>query len=147
MPSISAALIAKLITPSDTMQVTVGTCGEEFNLATRSKNGAKQFFRTESHRAGTSCVASRSEGGSPSGMVLNRKSGRPLTESGPLDLIKRLWLNSVLTKVMWKPLECKSLANCIMGLTWPCDGYGTQTAWGLLVSTEIILRKQRELKN
>ncbi|KAK5843424.1 hypothetical protein PVK06_005881 [Gossypium arboreum] len=117
MPSCSAALIAKLISPSEIMQVTVGTWGEEFNLASSSTNGAKQCFRIESHRTRRSCVAFRSDDGSPSGIVLNWKSGRPLTKSGPLDLIKRLWLNSVLTKVMKKPLECKSLASSIMGLT------------------------------
>ena len=36
------------------------------------------------------------------------------------------------TKVIWKPLECRSLANRIMGVTWPCAGNGTHTAWGFV---------------
>jgi hypothetical protein len=39
-----------------------------------SLNGAKQFFLVESHKDGTSCVASKSDGGKgkPSGMVSTR---------------------------------------------------------------------------
>jgi hypothetical protein len=48
-------------------------------------------------------------------------------------------LNSVLTKVMWKPLECKSLARCIRGVTWPCAGKGTHTACGFLAPVDLIL--------
>ena len=36
------------------------------------------------------------------------------------------------TKVIWKPLECRSLANRIMGVTWPCAGNGIHTAWGFV---------------
>ena len=42
------------------------------------------------------------------------------------------------TKVIWKPLECRSLANRIMGVTWPCAGNGTHTAWGFVTRTEPI---------
>ena len=41
-----------------------------------------------------------SNGGRPSGMVSNRKSHKPSKELGPLDFIKRWWLNLVFTKVM-----------------------------------------------
>ena len=27
-----------------------------------------------------------------------------------------------------------------MGVTWPCDGYGTQTARGFQVSAELIIK-------
>jgi hypothetical protein len=98
----SAAFMPKLMAPSEITQVTGGTSEDEFNFVRSSLNGAKQFVLVESHKDGTSCVASKSDGGKgkPSGMVSNRKSGRPSTESGPLDRINRLWLNSVLTKVM-----------------------------------------------
>jgi len=128
-----AASIAKLITPSETMHVTRGTSGFEFSLRSKPTNGAKQFFRVESHSFGISCIASRSDGGSPSRMVSNWKSVKLLTDSGPWDLIKCLWLNSVFTKVTWKPREWRSLDSCIMGVIWPCAGNGTQTAWGFFV--------------
>ena len=128
MPNSLAAFMAKLITPSEIMHVTGGTSEDEPILANRSLNGGKQFFRVESQSDGISCDASRSDCGSPSGMVSNRKSGKPLTAFGPRDRSKRLWLYSVLTKVMWKPLVCRSLVNCSIGVTWPCVGYGTQTA-------------------
>lgn len=91
---------------SETMQVTGGTLEEEvlLSLDRRSLKGDKQFFLVESQRDGTCWVESASEGGSPSGIVSNRKVGRPLRESGPLDFMRRRWLNSVLTKVIWKPL-------------------------------------------
>jgi hypothetical protein len=140
IPKSFAALRPKLIIPSETMQVTGGTSNVELSLSTSSLNGARQFFLTESHRAGTSWVASRSDGGNPSGIVSNWKSGKPFMWSGPLDQTSRMWLNSVLTKVMRKPLECSSLANRIMGVTCPC-GNGTHTAWGFLASTEPIFSK------
>ncbi|KAL7250597.1 hypothetical protein ACSBR1_012594 [Camellia fascicularis] len=40
------------------------------------------------------------DGGRPSGMVSNWKSGNPWTALVPLDLSKRSYLYSVLTKVM-----------------------------------------------
>ncbi|PON90933.1 hypothetical protein TorRG33x02_133390 [Trema orientale] len=99
IPNSLAAFTPKVMIPSTIMQVIGGTSDEHLSLSNSSLNGPKQFFLVESHSGGTSWVASRSDGGKPSGMVSNRKSGRPLTESGPLDLIKRPWLNSVLTKL------------------------------------------------
>lgn len=90
MPSIRAALAPNPMIPSETTQVTCGTLPDEFNLPSNSKNGAKQVFLIELHKAGRSCVASRSDGGNPSGMVSNRKSGRPFRESDPLFRINRL---------------------------------------------------------
>ena len=68
-PSSSAASRVKLMAPSETMQVTGGTFGEESRLERSFLNGAKQFFLEESHREGMSWVASTSEGGRPSGIV------------------------------------------------------------------------------
>ena len=66
--------------PSEIMLVTKGTSdSDELSLSSSSLNGAKQFFLMESHSAGISWVASRSDGGNPSGIVSNRKSGRPFT--------------------------------------------------------------------
>ena len=76
-------------------------------------------------------VTSASLGGRPSGIDSKRKSGKPSRELGPLDLSKRLWLCSVLTKVMKKPLLLSSFAICSSGFTWPWDGYGIHRAWGL----------------
>lgn len=136
MPNSSATFLPKPIIPSNTMQLTGGRA--ELSLITSSLKGTGQCFLVDSHSARASWVASRSDGGIPSGIVSNWKSGRPFTWSGPLDRIKRLWLNSVLTKVMWKPLECRSLDKFIMGITCPCVGYGTHTAWGFFNSTESI---------
>ncbi|PON90924.1 hypothetical protein TorRG33x02_133300 [Trema orientale] len=112
--------IIKLITTSR------GTCSSfnELSFKTSSLNGARQFFLVTSHKAGTSWVASQSEGSKPSVMVSNLKSFRPLTNSGPLDRINPLWLNSVLTKVIWKPLKCRSFGkfhhgvNVALGCIW-----------------------------
>jgi hypothetical protein len=59
------------------MQVTEGTSEDELSLSTSSLNGARQFFLVASHMDGTSWVASRSDGGNPSGIVSNWKSGKP----------------------------------------------------------------------
>jgi hypothetical protein len=101
MPSSTAASRVKLMTQSETMQVTGGTLDEAVSLSfeRRFVKGAKQFFLVETHRDAMSWVASTSESGRPSGMVSNRKEGRPSRELGPRDLRRRLWLNSVLTKV------------------------------------------------
>jgi hypothetical protein len=52
-----------------------------------SLNGAKQFFLVESHKDGTSCVASKSDGGKgkPSGMVQPeiRQAFSRIWSSGP----------------------------------------------------------------
>ncbi|KAK3014575.1 hypothetical protein RJ639_008907 [Escallonia herrerae] len=100
MRSSSAAVRVKLIAPSETTQVTGGTFdeAESLSLERRSLNGAKQFLIAESHREGTSWVASISDGGSPSGIVSNRNEERPLSASGPRDFKRRWWLNSVLTR-------------------------------------------------
>ena len=102
MPSSAAASRVKLMAPSETMQVTGGTLDEAVSLSfeRRLLNGAKQCFVVDSHRDGMSRVASTSESGRPSEMVSNRKEGRPSRELGPRDLRRRLWLNSVLTKVI-----------------------------------------------
>ncbi|GER55531.1 RNA-binding (RRM/RBD/RNP motifs) family protein, partial [Striga asiatica] len=57
---------------------------------------------------------------SPSGMARNWKPGRPNKDSGPRARRSLLWLNSVLTKVMKKPLEWRSLASFRTGAMWPC---------------------------
>ncbi|KAF7842632.1 hypothetical protein G2W53_004930 [Senna tora] len=77
----------------------------------RLKKGRKQCLLVESQRAGILCVASMLVRGRPSGMVSNRKPEEPLRAVGPLDLSRRLWLNSEFTKVMWKPLPWRSLAS------------------------------------
>jgi len=76
------------------------------------RNGTKRFFAMDSQTEGMS----RSESSvcrRPSGVASNWKSSKPSREWEPLDLSSRLWLYSVLTKVIWKPLKCR------------------QTAWGL----------------
>ena len=52
MPSSAAASRVKLMTPSETMQVTGGTWDEEvsFSFKRRFLKGAKQFFCVEAHR-------------------------------------------------------------------------------------------------
>ena len=88
-PISSAASRVKLITPSDTTQETGGESLAAFKSTRSSRKGARQVFIVDSHSEGISCVPSRSEGGRPSGMDLNRKSGRPLRDEGPLDFNKR----------------------------------------------------------
>ncbi|GFS37741.1 UDP-glucosyl transferase 85A3 [Actinidia rufa] len=109
------------MTPSDTTHVTGGT-----SLCSSNLNGPKQFFRVESHSAGTSWVASWWSGAEVVRQVLTskRKSGRPATEAWPWERMRRRWLKSVLTKVTWKPREWRSLESRIMGVTWPWDGVG-----------------------
>jgi hypothetical protein len=50
-------------------------------------------------------------------------------------LSKRLWLYSVLTKVMWKPLKWSSFASFSIGFMWPWAGKGIHTAWGLFANS------------
>jgi hypothetical protein len=102
MPSSVAASRVKLMAPSETTQVTGGKLEEavSFSLERRFVKGARQCFFVEWHREGMSWVASASDSGRPSGMVSNRKEGRPSRELGPRDLRRRLLLNSVLTKVI-----------------------------------------------
>lgn len=101
-PSSAAASRVKLMTPSETMQETGGTLDEEvsFSFRRRFLKGVKQCFFVDSHRDGMSWVASASDSGRPSGIVANRKEGRPSRELGPRDFRRRLWLNSELTKVI-----------------------------------------------
>ena len=85
----------------ETIQVTGGLSEVALlSFTKRLENGAKKLFKTDSQREGMSWVALISNGGRPSGMVSNRKSGKPSKELGPLDFIKRWCLNSVLIKVM-----------------------------------------------
>jgi len=129
-PNSSAASTVKLITPSETMQVT-GGASELLTLARRFLKWGRQVLLVDSQREGISWVTSTSYSGRPSGMVSKRNEGRPLREEAPLDLRRRLWLYSVLTKVMWKPLKWRSFASFSIGFMWPCAGYGMHTAWGL----------------
>lgn len=136
-PSSFAALTVNDMFPSETTQLTGGTWTELLllSLESRFRNGSKQFFLVDSQRDGMSCVASAfwsgSLGGRPSGIDSKRKSGKPSREFGPRDLSRRLRLYSVWTKVMWKPLWWRSLANFSIGFMWPCAGHGIHTAWGL----------------
>ncbi|KAG5553731.1 hypothetical protein RHGRI_011572 [Rhododendron griersonianum] len=98
----------------------------------------KKFHRIDPHSRATSWVTSGSEGGSPSGIVLNWKSGNAERESGPVVLMNRFWLNSVLTKVMKKPLWWRSFASFISPFMWLCAGNGMNTAWGFSLSAAAI---------
>lgn len=82
--------------PSETIQVTGGLLS--FSVLRRLRNGDKKFFTRDSRSKGRSWRVSISE--RPSGIVSYRKSGNPSRELGPRDLRKRLWLYSVLIKVM-----------------------------------------------
>ena len=149
--SSAAASRVKVMTPSETMQVTGGTLDEAVSLSFKRRflKGAKQFFLVERQRACMSWVASASESGSPSGMVWNRKEGRPSRELGPWDFRSRLWLNSVFTKVIWKPLWWRILAIFSMGFTWPWAGKGMQTAWGfsvMAVGSILLVSHKSQLK-
>ena len=98
-----AVVIVNDMAAFETIQVTGGLSEVALlSFTRRSENGAKKLFITDSQREGMSWVALISNGGRPSGMVSNRKSGNPSKELGPLDFIKRWCLNSVLTKVMWQ---------------------------------------------
>ena len=105
IPSFSAAVIVNGMKASETMQVTGGlTSGVAvLRLLRRSENGGNMFFEMESKREVTSWLALESERGRPSGMVRKRKSGKPSKLKEPpaaMDLMRRRWLKSVLTKVM-----------------------------------------------
>ncbi|KVI07930.1 hypothetical protein Ccrd_013716 [Cynara cardunculus var. scolymus] len=120
-----AASRVNTITRSATMQVT----GEQdlFSLLIRLLNGPKQVSSIDLVRDETSWVASRFCGNErPSGMVSKRKDGRPQRASGPRDRRSRWWLNSVLTKVIMKPLEWRILASLSIGLIWPWAGAGKE---------------------
>ena len=75
---------------SETIQVTGGLSEVALlSLTRRSENGAKKLFIMDSQREGMSWEALISDGGRPSGMVSNRKSGKPSKELGSLDFIRR----------------------------------------------------------
>ena len=96
--------------PSETIQVTGGLSEVALlSLTRRSENGAKKLFIMDSQREGISWEALISDGGRPSGMVSNRKSGKPSKELGPLDFIKRWWLNLVFKKVNVKSFMVEKL--------------------------------------
>ncbi len=80
---------------------------------------------------GPLCIKNISSHRRLSGMVSNRKSDKPSKELRPLVFRNRWWLNSVLTKVMWKPLWWWSFENFSIAFMWLWTGYGIQTAWGL----------------
>ena len=66
--------------------------GGLLRLSRRSENGGNMLLAMESQREKKLWVASGSEGGRPSGMVWNRKSGKPSKAPAPMDLMKRRWL-------------------------------------------------------
>lgn len=120
IPSSWAASRLKFMMPSETTQVTGGEFGEELSFERRPLKGCKQCFLMDWQRDGICWAATlASAGGRPSGIILKRKVGRPLRELGPWDLSRRLWINSVLTKVIWKPLKWRSLASFSIGFMWP----------------------------
>ena len=127
-----AAVIVNAMLKSETIQVTRGLSEVALlSFTRRSENGAKKLFMMDSERERRSWVALISDGGRPSGMVSNRKSGKPSKELGPLDFIKRWWLNSVFTKVMWNPSWWRSFESFSIAFMWLWTGHGIQTAWGL----------------
>ncbi|KAF5188669.1 hypothetical protein FRX31_021743 [Thalictrum thalictroides] len=85
MPSVSAASNAKLVMKqSATMQETLGSSDASLSLAMRLTKGSNQLLEMEvrSFRR-LSREVLISEGGRPSGMLLNRKSGSPSSEVDP----------------------------------------------------------------
>ena len=65
--------------PSEIMQVTGGTSGAALeSLERRLEKGAKHVLEVDLERESMSWAESASEGGMPSGMVSNLKSGRSL---------------------------------------------------------------------
>ena len=132
IPSSWAVVMVNGMKPSEIMQVTGGMFEVALlSFEMRSEKGAKKFCKRETQREVMSWVMLRSNGGRLSGMVLNQKLDKPSKELGPLDFRKCWWLNSVLTKVMWKPLCWRSFANFSIAFLWLWIGYGIQTAWGL----------------
>ncbi|KAG6648931.1 hypothetical protein CIPAW_07G178500 [Carya illinoinensis] len=120
MPSSTATSRVKLLMqPSATMQVTGGTLDGEavlslFSLRIRSLKGAKLCVLVDSQRDAMSWVAS-SESGRLSRIVGNRKQGRSSRELGPRDFSRRLWLNSVLTKVKTSASKAWGLGGLELG--------------------------------
>ncbi|KAI5324654.1 hypothetical protein L3X38_033727 [Prunus dulcis] len=78
----TAALLPNPVTPSEIMQVTGGISDNSPSLTKSSLKGPRQFFLMESLSAGTSWIASLSDGGSPFGMASNLKPGKPVRDDG-----------------------------------------------------------------
>nr|GEV73154.1 pentatricopeptide repeat-containing protein [Tanacetum cinerariifolium] len=97
-------------------------------IRTRSLYGLKQAPRAWFQRF--------SGVGRPSGMDSKRNEENPSRAFKPLDLRRRWWLNSVLTKVMRKPLEWRIFASFSIGLMCPCAG----------TDSNAYNRKKRSLK-
>ncbi|BAS88545.1 Os04g0314201 [Oryza sativa Japonica Group] len=120
--------------PSATRQVTGGDPDAgSLSLDSSARRWPRQFVMVDWHSAGMSCVASSCSpdiAGSPSGMAAKTKPGTPSSAAAPREARRRRWLNSVLTRVTWKPRAWSSLARCSVGVMSPCDGYGTHTACG-----------------
>lgn len=133
MPISPVAARVKLVKESEITQLTRGAPElGSFRAVKSCLNGVGQCSLVETQREGMSWFMSVLEGGRPSGMVAKRKSEVPSRAEGPPFLRMRWWLNSVLTKVMKKPLKWRTLARCNMAFMWPWAGNGTQTAWGLV---------------
>uniref|UniRef100_A0A7C9CQQ6 Uncharacterized protein n=1 Tax=Opuntia streptacantha TaxID=393608 RepID=A0A7C9CQQ6_OPUST len=113
-PNSPAASTVKDMVVSDTMQLTGGP-PERLRRRRRSRKGPRQLSSMERERDRMSWVASASVMGRPSGMVSKRKEGRPSSAVGPWVRRRRLRLNSVWTKVMWKPRAWRILASFSVG--------------------------------
>ncbi|KAJ0535791.1 hypothetical protein HanOQP8_Chr09g0335811 [Helianthus annuus] len=75
--------------------------------------------------------------GTPSGMVSNRKPGEPSRLCGPPDSRRRSWTNSVLTKVIWRPLWWRSSASLSMAFMWLWSGNGITMTCGFFSAVAI----------
>ena len=132
IPSSQVMVMVNGMKLSEIMQVTGGMFEVALlSFERRSENGAKKFCKMETQREVMSWVTLRLDGGRLSRMVSNRKSDKPSKKMGPLDFRKCWWLNSVLTKIMWKPLWWRSFENFSIAFMWLWIRYGIQTAWGL----------------
>lgn len=58
--------------------------------------------------------------------------------SRPLALAMSWWIDSVLMKVILKPLDASFVARLTNGMTWPCRGYVSKIAWGFSVICSFI---------
>ncbi|PKI47417.1 hypothetical protein CRG98_032252 [Punica granatum] len=93
------------------------------------QNGAPMKDLADSHRETTSCVALACDGRSPAGIATNwNPAGRSPRNLGPSALSMRLWLNSVLTKVMQRPLWWRSVTSLSIAPMWLWAGTAKQTA-------------------